>query len=463
LFLIQIGPTLASFHYQPHHSLATASTFTDQNSDCNLLTKAAASSSSSSTSSGLLLTSTKQPLVTGITGCLSTSPSLSPSSNSSTSSISSNSSSLSSPSTTATTSSSLSSSTNSNNFTTLYSNPFSYAYFNTTGSPLSSSTTSSSNNKSFQTNHNDNNNNNNNKNKTMINNNNFIPNTKLDLTSFVSTNPQSNSTVQQSNLNVIIFLNFLLRNSLNFDLNFFFCNKNKKAQTGYYTTGYPLTAFTNQTVTPSTNNDYRQIYFPNNDLTSIGLSATTATTTTRQRDYSLMLTGQKPSLLHQQYNPTLSNGLKRKRHFKKPVELRKVLPKNSLMLLHEYRPNVEYRFVCQSGPIHKPTFCMCVDIEEHKFEGTGGTKKDARMMAADKALEFLNQHPEYIQKVAKKSPEHETESETTTTTDKSNSDNDEQTIDVKRAKVDQNETTLTDNYEQILTKTHESLSSILEE
>ena len=43
---------------------------------------------------------------------------------------------------------------------------------------------------------------------------------------------------------------------------------------------------------------------------------------------------------------------------------------------------------------------MCVDINEHKFEGTGKTKKDARMMAAEKAIEFLIQHPEYIQKPA---------------------------------------------------------------
>lgn len=64
-----------------------------------------------------------------------------------------------------------------------------------------------------------------------------------------------------------------------------------------------------------------------------------------------------------------SVGVKRKRRFKKPPELRNVLPKNSLMLLHEYRPNVEYRFVCQSGPIHRPMFTMCVDINEHKFEG----------------------------------------------------------------------------------------------
>jgi hypothetical protein len=89
---------------------------------------------------------------------------------------------------------------------------------------------------------------------------------------------------------------------------------------------------------------------------------------------------------------------KRKKRFKKPIELRKVLPKNSLMLLHELMPNVEYRFVKQSGPIHKPVFTMSVDISHHNFEGTGKTKKEARMMAADHALKFLMEFPEYIQK-----------------------------------------------------------------
>ena len=89
---------------------------------------------------------------------------------------------------------------------------------------------------------------------------------------------------------------------------------------------------------------------------------------------------------------------KRKRRFKKPIELRKVLPKNSLMLLHELMPNVEYRFVKQNGPIHKPIFTMSVDIDPHTFEGVGKTKKEARMLAADKALKFLMEFPEFIQK-----------------------------------------------------------------
>ena len=114
------------------------------------------------------------------------------------------------------------------------------------------------------------------------------------------------------------------------------------------------------------------------------------------------------------------NGLKkRKRRYKKPPELRKVLPKNSLMLLHEYRPNIEYRFLCQSGPIHRPLFTMCVDIAEHKFEGTGKTKKEARMMAAERALEFLIQNPEYIQKPA---PGQNSSLSATSTSEKSGND-----------------------------------------
>lgn len=110
--------------------------------------------------------------------------------------------------------------------------------------------------------------------------------------------------------------------------------------------------------------------------------------------YNFSTASSSPSFL-----TTTMNGLvKRKRRYKKPPELRKVLPKNSLMLLHEFRPNIEYRFLCQSGPIHRPLFTMCVDINEHKFEGTGKTKKEARMQAAEKALEFLVLHPEYIQK-----------------------------------------------------------------
>ncbi|CAF0984317.1 unnamed protein product [Brachionus calyciflorus] len=107
-------------------------------------------------------------------------------------------------------------------------------------------------------------------------------------------------------------------------------------------------------------------------------------------------------------SPYVTNRFKlNKKKFKKPPELRRVLPKNSLMLLHELRQNVEYRFVSQSGPIHRPIFTMCVDINEHKFEGSGKTKKIARMQAAEKAVEFLMSHPEYIQRQNSKNNEDE--------------------------------------------------------
>lgn len=65
---------------------------------------------------------------------------------------------------------------------------------------------------------------------------------------------------------------------------------------------------------------------------------------------------------------------------------------------------------------------MCVDINEHKFEGVGKTKKLARMEAAQKAVDFLIKNPEYIQKPSKpassssSSTGGETSSTTSTTT-----------------------------------------------
>lgn len=155
---------------------------------------------------------------------------------------------------------------------------------------------------------------------------------------------------------------------------------------------------------PTSSANGRALFFPNSNSQHNATSISTATlpttgylaTTPAFADIAYgALNGKNP------YTATnlCINGLKkRKRRYKKPVELRRVLPKNSLMLLHEYRPNIEYRFLCQSGPIHRPLFTMCVDISEHKFEGTGKTKKEARMQAAERALEFLLQHPEYIQK-----------------------------------------------------------------
>jgi hypothetical protein len=88
----------------------------------------------------------------------------------------------------------------------------------------------------------------------------------------------------------------------------------------------------------------------------------------------------------------------KKSRIKKPLEYRKVLPKNALMMLHELRPSAEYRLVSKTGLTHKPIFTVGISIEEHSFEGVGMTKKEARVSVAEKCVEFLLKHPEYVQK-----------------------------------------------------------------
>jgi hypothetical protein len=133
---------------------------------------------------------------------------------------------------------------------------------------------------------------------------------------------------------------------------------------------------------------------------------------------------------------TFLNGSPRfkKSRVKKPLELRKVLPKNALMMLHELRPSAEYRLISKTGLTHKPIFTVGIKIEEHSFEGVGKTKKEARVNVAEKCVEFLLKHPEYVQKCAnpnknKPNVSSETatsaEAESSTNLDHPMSDNDE--------------------------------------
>lgn len=63
---------------------------------------------------------------------------------------------------------------------------------------------------------------------------------------------------------------------------------------------------------------------------------------------------------------------------------------------------------------------MCVDINEHKFEGIGKTKKFARMEAAQKAVDFLLKNPEYIQKPTRSTVQSSSQQAQTTTSGDSN-------------------------------------------
>ncbi|XP_057588877.1 double-stranded RNA-specific editase B2 [Hippopotamus amphibius kiboko] len=74
-----------------------------------------------------------------------------------------------------------------------------------------------------------------------------------------------------------------------------------------------------------------------------------------------------------------------------------VAPKNALVQLHELRPGLQFRTVSQTGPVHAPVFAVAVDVNGLTFEGTGPTKKKAKMRAAELALGSFVQLPNACQ------------------------------------------------------------------
>uniref|UniRef100_A0A2K5UG64 Adenosine deaminase RNA specific B1 n=1 Tax=Macaca fascicularis TaxID=9541 RepID=A0A2K5UG64_MACFA len=70
-----------------------------------------------------------------------------------------------------------------------------------------------------------------------------------------------------------------------------------------------------------------------------------------------------------------------------------VLPKNALMQLNEIKPGLQYTLLSQTGPVHAPLFVMSVEVNGQVFEGSGPTKKKAKLHAAEKALRSFVQFP----------------------------------------------------------------------
>lgn len=70
-----------------------------------------------------------------------------------------------------------------------------------------------------------------------------------------------------------------------------------------------------------------------------------------------------------------------------------VLPKNALMQLNEIKPGLRYQLLAQTGPVHAPIFLMAVQVNGRLYEGSGPTKKKARLSAAENALRSLVQVP----------------------------------------------------------------------
>uniref|UniRef100_A0AAA9TNS4 Adenosine deaminase RNA specific B1 n=1 Tax=Bos taurus TaxID=9913 RepID=A0AAA9TNS4_BOVIN len=69
------------------------------------------------------------------------------------------------------------------------------------------------------------------------------------------------------------------------------------------------------------------------------------------------------------------------------------LPKNALMQLNEIKPGLQYTLLSQTGPVHAPLFLMSVEVNGQVFEGSGPTKKKAKLHAAEKALRSFVQFP----------------------------------------------------------------------
>lgn len=70
-----------------------------------------------------------------------------------------------------------------------------------------------------------------------------------------------------------------------------------------------------------------------------------------------------------------------------------VLPKNALMQLNEIKPGLQYKLMSQTGPVHAPVFIMMIEVNGQLFEGSGPTKKKAKLNAAEKALRSFVQFP----------------------------------------------------------------------
>lgn len=113
-----------------------------------------------------------------------------------------------------------------------------------------------------------------------------------------------------------------------------------------------------------------------------------------------------PSLFRSDSARGGSSGLKRKRPLEEDnnshlCQLRLIYkklswsdsPKNALVQLNELRPGLQYRMVSQTGPVHAPVFSIAVEVNGLTFEGTGPTKKKAKMRAAELALKSFIQFP----------------------------------------------------------------------
>ncbi|RUS69999.1 hypothetical protein EGW08_022244 [Elysia chlorotica] len=80
---------------------------------------------------------------------------------------------------------------------------------------------------------------------------------------------------------------------------------------------------------------------------------------------------------------------KKKRRLAGPVE-----PLNALVHLNKLRPGAQFKLVSQVGPVHSPLFVMEVEVNQQLFQGSGNSKKLAKLRAAELALKSFLQFPD---------------------------------------------------------------------
>ncbi|XP_060725120.1 interleukin enhancer-binding factor 3a isoform X3 [Tachysurus vachellii] len=64
-------------------------------------------------------------------------------------------------------------------------------------------------------------------------------------------------------------------------------------------------------------------------------------------------------------------------------------PSNAVMMLNQLHPGLLYRLVSQTGPEHSPHFTMAIEVKGKMYEATGPSKRNAKLLVAQKALQAL--------------------------------------------------------------------------
>ncbi|XP_032807151.1 uncharacterized protein LOC116940903 [Petromyzon marinus] len=69
-------------------------------------------------------------------------------------------------------------------------------------------------------------------------------------------------------------------------------------------------------------------------------------------------------------------------------------PKSALSHLNELRPGLSFQLASHTGPPHAPRFTLAVEVNGTTFVGAGGSKREAKRRAAERALRSFVQFPD---------------------------------------------------------------------